>query len=191
MPGDAHRRIPARAGWVEARKLPRGAGGNPLCRQCGRETPSRRRTFCGDACVHEWKIRTSPGYQAFHVRKRDRGVCESCGLDCVALLRELKSLRASERCRRFGADQVRHASVEASMPFDRNSKPLQDRFDELAMPRHLRMLDRRLWEMDHRIPVVEGGGSCGLDNLRTLCWSCHRSVTRELAKRRAEARRAG
>lgn len=31
------------------------------------------------------------------------------------------------------------------------------------------------WEMDHIIPVIEGGGLCGLDNLRTLCLPCHKS----------------
>lgn len=46
-----------------------------------------------------------------------------------------------------------------------------------------------LWQADHIIPVVEGGGSCGLDNLRTLCTACHKSETAALAKRRALARR--
>ena len=46
-----------------------------------------------------------------------------------------------------------------------------------------------LWEVDHTIPVVEGGGSCGLDNLRTLCWRCHKGETRKLAARRARKRR--
>lgn len=47
------------------------------------------------------------------------------------------------------------------------------------------------FDMDHRVPVVEGGGSCGLDNLRTLCRPCHKRVTAELAARRAAARREG
>lgn len=46
------------------------------------------------------------------------------------------------------------------------------------------------WQADHIVPVVEGGGSCGLDNLRTLCTVCHKSETAKLAARRAEARRA-
>lgn len=45
------------------------------------------------------------------------------------------------------------------------------------------------WHMDHIVPVVEGGGSCGLDNLRTLCVACHRRVTAELRARLAERRR--
>jgi len=39
-------------------------------------------------------------------------------------------------------------------------------------------------EIDHIIPVCEGGGCCGLDNLRTLCNSCHRKETNKLMARR-------
>ncbi len=46
------------------------------------------------------------------------------------------------------------------------------------------------WQSDHIVPVIEGGGSCGLENLRTLCTACHRLETAKLAARRAEARRA-
>jgi hypothetical protein len=34
-----------------------------------------------------------------------------------------------------------------------------------------------LWDADHIIPVKDGGGICGLDNLRTLCISCHKIIT--------------
>lgn len=46
-----------------------------------------------------------------------------------------------------------------------------------------------LWAADHIVPVVEGGGECGLDNVRTLCIACHRSVTADLRKRLAQNRR--
>lgn len=45
------------------------------------------------------------------------------------------------------------------------------------------------WQADHRVPVVEGGGACGLENLRTLCTACHRLETAKLAARRASARK--
>jgi len=47
------------------------------------------------------------------------------------------------------------------------------------------------WQADHIVPVVEGGGSCGLDNLRTLCHTCHLQQTALLRKRLAERRKAG
>lgn len=39
------------------------------------------------------------------------------------------------------------------------------------------------WQADHIVPVVEGGGLCGLENLRTLCTGCHKTVTAELRTR--------
>ena len=36
-----------------------------------------------------------------------------------------------------------------------------------------------LWDADHIIPVKDGGGSCGLENIRTLCIKCHKVVTKE------------
>ena len=44
------------------------------------------------------------------------------------------------------------------------------------------------WDMDHKTPVVEGGGECGLENLRTLCLWCHKRETKRLARRRARQR---
>jgi 5-methylcytosine-specific restriction endonuclease McrA len=42
--------------------------------------------------------------------------------------------------------------------------------------------------MDHIVPVIEGGGGCGLDNLRTLCRKCHVEETAALRKRMAAKR---
>ena len=43
-----------------------------------------------------------------------------------------------------------------------------------------------LWQADHIVPVIEGGGACGLDNYRTLCTACHKEETAQLARRRAD-----
>lgn len=62
-------------------------------------------------------------------------------------------------------------------------------------PWHVRVAPLRyrlgghLWEADHVVPVVEGGGRCGLENLRTLCLACHGKETAALAARRAALRR--
>jgi hypothetical protein len=136
------------AGWVNPKALPKGPNGRPLCRWCGTEVQPPRFTFCNDDCVHEWKLRSDPGYARNCVFRRDRGVCATCGV-----------------------------------------KTLKDR-EFLATYMSLPKPPRSPWQMDHILPVVEGGGECGLDNLRTLCYICHQRVTAELAKRRAEERRA-
>jgi 5-methylcytosine-specific restriction endonuclease McrA len=40
--------------------------------------------------------------------------------------------------------------------------------------------------VDHILPVCEGGGLCGLDNLRLLCGTCHKAECDKLARRRAQ-----
>ena len=39
------------------------------------------------------------------------------------------------------------------------------------------------WQADHIKAVAEGGGGCGLDNLRTLCTPCHQVETERLRGR--------
>lgn len=49
---------------------------------------------------------------------------------------------------------------------------------------------RGSYDVDHIVPVVEGGGLAGLDNLRILCKDpCHREVTAQLKERLASERR--
>lgn len=50
---------------------------------------------------------------------------------------------------------------------------------------------RRPWnpQVDHVVPIAEGGGCCGLENLRLLCWECHNGVSAELAARLAAKRK--
>ncbi len=50
-------------------------------------------------------------------------------------------------------------------------------------------VSRSLWDADHILPVVKGGGGCGLENYRTLCQPCHKTATAALAARRALERR--
>jgi len=45
-----------------------------------------------------------------------------------------------------------------------------------------------LWQADHIVPVIEGGGECDLQNMRTLCTACHQKATAALRKRMARAR---
>jgi 5-methylcytosine-specific restriction endonuclease McrA len=145
-----------RGGWVDRRTLAKGPHGRNLCRWCRQETPKGRFTFCSEQCVHEWKLRTDPGYLREKVFERDRGVCAACGVDTEALRRDKRKLDYAAR-RRFEKD-----------------------WGVAGLGR------RSLWDADHILPVSEGGGECDLRNLRTLCLKCHRLVTAELRKRRRD-----
>jgi len=74
-----------------------------VCRWCGVEVPVGRFTFCGDACVHEWKLRTDPRYLRDQVFARDRGVCAICGINTVVLRGDKRKLDFAAR-RRFEKD---------------------------------------------------------------------------------------
>lgn len=44
-------------------------------------------------------------------------------------------------------------------------------------------------DVDHEVPIIEGGHPFDPDNLRALCLDCHTDATSALATRRADARR--
>ncbi|MBZ5603343.1 MAG: HNH endonuclease [Acidobacteriia bacterium] len=144
-------------GFADRESLEKGPNGRPLCRWCSLEVPPKRFTFCSDFCVHEWRLRTDPGYVREQVFLRDKGVCALCRIDSHAAYNELKRSRGGFKLK------------------------LLDRWG-------LKRLNRKsLWDADHIIPVVEGGGECDLENLRTLCLVCHRQETAQLRIRMSSA----
>jgi 5-methylcytosine-specific restriction enzyme A len=147
--------------------LEKAASGRALCRWCRGEVKPPRRTFCSDPCVHEWRIRSDPGYVRELLERRDKGVCAVCGLNTKNLRHQaLKKRQRLVRARQY--------------PRWRRVIPI----GVLDVP-----LNRSLWEADHIVPVAEGGGECDLANFRTLCLWCHRRATSELRSRIAVVRR--
>jgi hypothetical protein len=142
-----------RGGWVDRKSILRGPNGRGLCRWCSLEVPRGRYTFCSEFCVHEWKLRTQPGYLREHVFERDRGICAGCGIDTVTEARRLRFARGPQR-----------ASLLTHWGLRRRSR-------------------KSLWDADHIVPVIEGGGECDLENIRTLCLRYHREVTVSLRRR--------
>lgn len=126
------------------------------CRWCKGVVSGRRRTFCSDACVHEWRLRSSTSYLRDCVLARDRGICAVCGIDTLLLRRRIMRLPFGERMREL-KEMVKVGII------------IRGR--------------KTWWEADHVVPVVEGGDS-NLENIRTLCVPCHRDVTRALRARR-------
>ncbi len=142
-------------GHAKPLALPRGLNNLPLCRWCDLEIiAKRRRTFCSDYCVHQWRLRTDPGYLRDHVFARDRGICAAWRADTIAIYAALR--RARGLARAAGLSLYGMKSITSR---------------------------RSLWDADHIRPVAEGGGQCDLDNLRTLCLPCHREATAQLRLR--------
>lgn len=205
MPGievteaDAFRRAPAAAGFASRSELEARR-----CRNCAQEVPSGRRTFCSPACVNAWKMRTDPRPFVF---ARDKGVCASCALDTVALLRRWLDLAGRWAMRRLGHGGGDMHNVRQFIHFAQPRKAIDgycaarpgdpEWAEACALlapiatePDKLAHRTASLWDMDHVVPVVEGGGSCDLANLRTLCIGCHKRATADLAARRARERKA-
>lgn len=122
------------------------------------------------------RVRTSPSAARERVFERDRGVCARCGLDTVERMRRLRNLRR----RRYRPELLEEARTLA--------RGFESAI-EIGASRPRMRIHRTLWQADHILPVVEGGGGCGLENLRTLCLPCHRAETAELSRRRVAARR--
>lgn len=146
-------------GNVLRTELPQGENGRALCRWCALEVPRGRFTFCSAWCVHEWKLRSNPGYLREQVLRRDKGICAVCRIDTLSAFRSLRRARGAGR-----------AAMLARWGLKRFTR-------------------RSLWDADHILSVAEGGGECDLSNIRTLCLPCHRSATAALRARLRAARR--
>lgn len=135
------------------------------CCYCGKPRPKDRRRWCSEACVDDFLIRKGDATRIKSaVFQRDRGICAHCGTDTDLLKRVLRK----------AVDWSGAYPVSASRVI----------FRILAIP----SWRQRFWDADHIVPVVEGGGGCGLDGYRTLCLWCHKTVTAELAQRLAQNR---
>jgi hypothetical protein len=144
------------------------------CNWCGTPLGDPRSRWCSPACQDEFWCRASTSYARQLVARRDQGVCSTCGADTR------RQRAAYVRLCTWG-ERGRHFSVRHNPRIARLARK------KYGIPRS--RLTGEWWDMDHVVPVVEGGGGCGLGNLRTLCIPCHRDETRALAARRAEARR--
>jgi len=141
-------------GWADPSGLPQGPNGRALRGWRRLEAPKGRRTFCSGWRVREWKIRSDAGYPRSLVCNRGHGVRAVCALDTIEAFRRLKRSRGERR---------------------------------KALPPHwglTRLHRSSLWDAGHILPAADGGGECGLENIRTLCLRCHRQATFHLRARR-------
>lgn len=182
---------------ITAGVLRRACGrGKGECTWCGVPVPKPRRTWCSDECLKKFSLRCDPSAIRRAVRDRDQLVCQICGLDLGWLSRLI------ERIRRANADPVctrfhRKINRRGKKNLRRNRRYIEiNRYDySAAYSVVLGWLYRRgfdgrrggdLYEIDHIVPVVEGGGLCELSNYRLLCLPCHKEESRKLKARRSK-----
>lgn len=124
--------------------------GTKGCRWCGGPVRPPRRTMCSEACVHQYRLRSSGTYRRQAAYLALGPMCAGCGVDTREIGRALR------------ADPDR-ARLEYGLSRARASRP--------------RRLEGAIFDLDHTVPVAHGGGGCGLENVRVLCPFCHTAVT--------------
>ena len=139
---------------IDARLLPKNAEGLTCCRWCGKGVKPPRRTMCSPECAKEIRIRSSHKFMKQEVYKRDKGICAICKIDTKVIAKNAVKLTPKEK-------EIYLQNFD--IPFSRKIWK--------------RKFGGGLWDADHIIPVKNGGGCCGLDNLRTLCIPCHKNIT--------------
>jgi 5-methylcytosine-specific restriction endonuclease McrA len=172
---------------------PRDAEGRRLCRwsACGKRVAPPRRSWCSKECVDAYLIRSSASVAAWHVFKRDKGVCALCGIDTQRIMAGKEAVDGL--LRGWYRSTARTDEILASWPelAAALNWQVENSFGPLVKYYAPRFM-QHLWEADHIVPAAEGGGGMagGLENLRTLCRICHNDETRKLRQRLSQRRRA-
>ena len=139
---------------IDARLLPKTESGLNCCRWCNKEVLPPRRTLCSEECSHELKLRISGRYLRDCVYMRDKGICKICNLDTKLIAKEANKLNGTSR-----------------------EEYLKNNMISLKRKIWIKKHGGGLWDADHIVRVADGGGLCGLDNMRTLCIPCHKIIT--------------
>ena len=158
----------------------RGPDGKNICRYCHGTVPRPRIYWCSAACVDAAYLRCDPKVQRRKVEERDHGVCAVCGLDTGAV----------QEAYNRALNAVGLAAGRYSEPHKAVAERMRALRIASSQGKHWAWDIGHLWEMDHIVPVIEGGDEIDdvLSNLRTLCIPCHKRATKDLAGRRARER---
>ncbi|KAL3804483.1 hypothetical protein HJC23_002522 [Cyclotella cryptica] len=133
-------------------------------------------TYCSFRCAEEGRVRRGGLYCSKRIREQifslEHGVCCLCKLDAHALYCRILSLQPAERL---------NTLINAKFKLPKTAGALNKL---LHYPK-----ESDFWQADHIVAVAEGGGGCGLDNLRTLCNTCHSIETSRLYSRLKTSKR--
>lgn len=151
-------------------KLKRGPDGKPLCRGCGGKVGKGRQSWCSAECYK----RNCPQEVISAVKQRDKGICQICGVD---------TNRATAVWRNEMPDRPNYQVVHNVWPYDYSGYKLTPEYKAFSVALTTWKAACPKAEYDHIIPFCEGGPT-SLDNMRTLCRSCHKKRTAEWRRSR-------
>lgn len=160
----------------------------------------RKKTMCDDGCVFFYLVGSRAKEARSGTAVRDGGVCASCGADCARLLKLYRNELRTSLSGQISGDnlvEVEHHLVEqvqetiwrifpAGWPNHTLLKRAMNRIksgkrEVRAKYPKMGLRDGDLWQADHIVPVVLGGGEAYSPiALRTLCVVCHLRVTIKL-----------
>ena len=144
------------------------------CAWCGttlsRESRLAEATYCSQECAEEGRLRRGGYLASTKIRDAvftlERGNCTLCNLDCHTLYQQVRALEPPSRLNKL---------LSAGWKLPASSRAVENLLQD---PK-----EGDFWQVDHIRAVSEGGGGCGLENLRTLCVPCHQSETEKLRGR--------
>jgi hypothetical protein len=140
------------------------------------------RHWCSEECLRRYLTMSHGSFVRMQLFERDQGICAECGVNAAQMDAALARLK----------DDLLHPLLMTIHPMvvttlraegwtniklrGRGSYPDVIEFSSC-------------WEAHHIQSVVEGGGECGLENYRTVCFICHKRISAEQARARANVRR--
>ena len=167
-----------------AKSSRRTHNGVDLCQVC--DSPATvRGLYCCEQHAEEFRVMASESYARQKTFERDAGVCAECGLNtCYLSMLRTKANGSWQRFRLVLGEKRRWRSEqECRSILYRYSALWVKAIIRYRIPQHL-WIHGPLWQSDHILPVVRGGGSCGMQNRQTLCFFCHSIKTNAESKGR-------
>ena len=178
---------------------PRLSSGTWLCTLCMEPLPAymqgedhlvvtnKAALFCSKPCYDKYAACSSSNVARRELFGLEKGVCQECGLDCEDLCRRLQAYhrKTVDSGNQSEVLEKRSTVLKAQAPafFERGFAAVRARLLQNPAAGHA-------WQADHILPVFRGGGMLGLENLRTLCTTCHLKVTKKQATWRKNQRAA-
>ncbi|XP_074644008.1 uncharacterized protein LOC141900831 [Tubulanus polymorphus] len=157
--------------------------GVPLCINCQKpneaiqinnnpEEYAWHTRFCSKQCSEQHWVKTSREYGRKIIYEVEQGICQICKFNAEQFFTQIKVTK----------DLERRAQLIKDSPYNILKPEVKDRM--VTKPYR-----GQFWHVDHIKAVMDGGGQCDIDNLRTLCVLCHQKVTSSQKRQQAINRR--